>query len=208
MINSDRKLHENELHVCAVLFLPVDHSRQKQTVNSSLINLWCAISSWSQCIMAQRWQTPLTTLHPSSSCYPLSSAPHRYDITGIGINLWLIHLHFILGEPRHPRRNARTSAHMSRNVHKYRQNLPSSLLLSYPEGPYSPFSLETVQIRSPAQLHLPLLAPSFHLLYRDSNSGLIEGFVRWGIASYPSTFCGPHDTSHLLLYFSYSQSIL
>lgn len=55
----------------------------------------------------------------------------------------------------------------------------------------------------------PLLpAPSFHLLYRDSNSGLIEGFVRWGIASYPDTFCGPHDTSHLLLYFSYSQSIL
>jgi len=54
----------------------------------------------------------------------------------------------------------------------------------------------------------PLPAPSFHLLYRDSNSGLIEGFVRWGIASYPGTFCGPHDTSHLLLYFSYSLFIL
>ena len=187
-------------------FLSVDYSRQKQTVNSSLINLWCAISSWSQCIMAQRWQTPLTTLRPSSSAIPpLSSALRRYDITGIGINLWLIHLHFIPGEPRHSRRNARASAHMSRNVHEHRQNLPSSPFLSYPEGPYSPFSLETVQIRSPAQLTLPSPAPSFHLLYRDSNSGLIEGFVRWGIASYPGTFCGPHNISHLLSYFSYSQ---
>jgi len=96
---------------------------------------------------------------PFVLCYPLSSAPRRYDITGIGINLWLIHLHFIPGEPRHSRRNARTNAHISRNVHKHRQNLPSSPLLSYPESPYSPFSLETVQIRSPAQLTLPCRLP-------------------------------------------------
>lgn len=178
--------------MCALLFLLVDHSRQKQTVNSSLINLWCAISSWSQCIMASRWQTPLTTLHPSSSCHPLSSAPRRYDITGIGINLWLIHLHFIPREPRHPRRDACTSTQTSRNVHKYCQNLPSSLLLIswgslfalLPRDGSNPISSSTPPPPPP-----PSLSPrSFHLLYRDSNSGLIEGFVRWGIASYPGTF--------------------
>lgn len=45
-----------------------------------------------------------------------SSATRRYDITGIGINLWLIHLHFIPEEPRHPRRGARTSTQTRRNA--------------------------------------------------------------------------------------------
>jgi hypothetical protein len=125
-------------HVRVLLFLPASHSRQERTVNSSLINLWCAINSWSQCIMAQRWQTPLTTLRPSSSSpiplplppsLSLFSVPRRYDITGIGINLWLIHLHFIPGGPRHPRRNANMSTQTSRNAHKHRQSLPSSPLL-------------------------------------------------------------------------------
>jgi len=137
---------------------------------------------------------------PFVLCYSLSSAPRRYDITGIGINLWLIHLHFIPGERRHSRRNARTSAHMSRNVHKH-QNLPSSPLLSYLEGPL--FALLPRDGSNPisSSTRPPLPAPSFHLLYRDSNSSLIEGFVRWRIASYPGTFCGPHDISHLLSYF-------
>lgn len=64
------------------------------------------------------------------------------------------------------------------------------------------------RFKSDLQLNPPVPPCSFHLLYRDSNSGLIEGFVRWGIASYPGTFYGPHDISRLLSYFRYSQSIL
>lgn len=66
------------------------------------------------------------------------------------------------------------------------------------------------RFKSDLQLNPPVppYPCSFHLLYRDSNSGLIEGFVRWGIASYPGTFYGPHDISRLLSYFRYSQSIL
>lgn len=142
---------------------------------------------------------------------PPLPALRRYDITGIGINLWLIHLHFIPREPRHLRRGARTSTRTNRNAHKHRQNLPSSPLL------ISSGSLFAVLPRdgsNPISSSIPPLSLSsrhprpFHLLYRDSNSGLIEGFVRWRIASYPGTFCGLHNISRLLSYFRYSQSIL
>lgn len=127
---------------------------------------------------------------------------------GIGINLWLIHLHFIPREPRHPRRNARTSTPTCRNAHKYRQNLPSSLLLISSGSLFALLPRDGSNPISSSTPSVPLYPCSFHLLYRDSNSGLIEGFVRWGIASYPGTFYGPHDISRLLSYFSYSQSIL
>lgn len=43
---------------------------------------------------------------------------------------------------------------------------------------------------------------SFYLLYRDSNSGVIEGFVRWGIARYPGTFCGVLMIFHIYYHIS------
>lgn len=114
--------------------------------------------------------------------------------------------------PQRTKTPTQKCAYKHMDVPKRRTNTVKIFLLlrsSYPQGPYSPFSLETVQIRSPAQpSRFPRYPCPFHLLYRDSNSGLIEGFVRWGIASYPGTFYGPHDISRLLSYFRYSQSIL
>lgn len=126
---------------------------------------------------------------------------------GIGINLWLIHLHFIPREPRHPRRNARTSTRTCRNVHKYRQNLPSSLLLIssgslfalLPRDGSNPISSSTPPrpplARSTCSIEIPIAALS-KALYD-------EGLQATRALSY-----GPHDISRLLSYFRYSQSIL
>lgn len=52
-----------------------------------------------------------------------SSATRRYDITGIGINLWLIHLHFI---PEEPSTHARRRAYKHTDTPKRAQTLSKS----------------------------------------------------------------------------------
>lgn len=124
------------------------------------------------------WRSPLTDPSNYSSPFVLSryppslfSAARRYDITGIGINLWLIHLHFIPSVPRHPR-GVRAYEHT--DVPKRAQTPSKSFLLlcsSYPEG--SLFAFLPRDGSNPISSSQPHLLPlcSFHLLYRDSNSG-------------------------------------
>lgn len=109
-----------------------------------------------------------------------SAAPRRYDITGIGINLWLIHLHFI------PAELETSTATLSRAFPAQTSSNHRSFLSSLcPRGPPRSSFLhrDGSQIRSPRPpilIHQPLpnYLPVFNHPYRDSNSGLIEGFVR------------------------------
>lgn len=94
-----------------------------------------------------RYRHPIAMHHgaaltnPSDHSSPFaahSPLPRRYDITGLGINLWLIHLHFIPGELEYSRGSARRRARSRSSSHKH----PETRILlfsSYPCGP--PFVL-------------------------------------------------------------------
>lgn len=106
---------------------------------------------------------PLFTLrHPYA-------APRRYDITGIGINLWLIHPHFIPGELEYSRGGTRDESSL---VCKH---LSAMGLFSYPLLPIpSPLSIPR-DGSNPRSTNLYPTPSVFGYPYRDSNSGLIEG---------------------------------
>lgn len=118
---------------------------------------------------------PVPLTNPSVRSSPFVTpyaAPRRYDITGIGINLWLIHPHFIPGELEYSRGGTRDESSLACK-HLSAMGL-SSPIPSCPSLLPSP-SLETVQIRSPRSTNLYPTPSVFGYPYRDSNSGLIEG---------------------------------